>query len=222
MHELETQKEIVSELTKTQADFGGPALVKPSQSLISRRHDELWKSPSGLNMSSSSLSHKNLLAPLFVSKQSVSLGPCVSLTTFLPSPSWPPPPLLLLSDHHSCSLSQLHLPLPLLSVDLSLLPPIKLWCCSTFRLFLAMTSFSLPLLFMFFCLCFGLFHFGCRPLWFHFFQGMRWFIHCIYNRCIDSKFKNQYIKYKFCQFKCIDLWREINTMNCSDISLNWN
>lgn len=84
MYELEnTRGEIVSELTQTQADFEGPGLVKPFQFLISRRHDELWKDPSSLNMSSSGLSHKNLLAPLLVSKQSVSPGPSVSLRFYL-------------------------------------------------------------------------------------------------------------------------------------------
>lgn len=73
-----TQGEIVSELTQTPADFEGPGIIKPFWCLISGRHDELWKEPSSLNMSSSSLSHKNLLAPLLVSKQSVSGGPSVS------------------------------------------------------------------------------------------------------------------------------------------------
>lgn len=80
-----TQAEIVCvrELTQTQADFEGPGLVKPLQVLISRRHDELWKDPSSLNMSSSALSHKNLLAPLLVSKQSVSPAPSLSLCSYL-------------------------------------------------------------------------------------------------------------------------------------------
>lgn len=41
------------------------------------------KDPSSLNMSSSGLSHKNLLAPLLVSKQSVSPGPSASLCSYL-------------------------------------------------------------------------------------------------------------------------------------------
>lgn len=73
----------MSELTQTQADFEGPGLVKPFHFLISRRHDELRKDPSSLNMSSSGLSHKNLLVPLLVSKQSVSPGPSVSLCSYL-------------------------------------------------------------------------------------------------------------------------------------------
>lgn len=80
----------MSELTQTQADFEGLVLVKTFQFLISRRHDELWKDPSSLNMSSSGLSQKNLLAPLLVSKQSVSPGPSMSLCCYLVYLNLPP------------------------------------------------------------------------------------------------------------------------------------
>lgn len=73
----------VSELTQTQADFERLGLIKPFQFLISGRHYELWKDPSSLNMSSSGLSHKNLLVPLLVSKHSVSLVSLYSYIVYL-------------------------------------------------------------------------------------------------------------------------------------------
>lgn len=72
--------EIVSKWTKTQAWLVRDlVLVRPFQTLISRgRLVDLWEDPSSLNMSGLSKKKKKLLAPLCVSKQSVSPGLCDS------------------------------------------------------------------------------------------------------------------------------------------------
>lgn len=125
----------MSELTQTRADFEGPGLVKPFQGfLISRRHDELWKDPSSLTVSSLGLSHRNLLAPLLVSKHCVSGGAPAGLSLFPPRAS----------SSQLCSLIYLlHLSLCALSITSCFWRGFpSVW----FRLYLRIFNFSLILL----------------------------------------------------------------------------